>query len=280
MTATRAWRGLLWDVAARGQELRQEGRAHEPRDRTTLEVLGHQTTWDMRAPAVACPLRRVGYRFMAAEAAWVASGSNRLAEVAPYARYLESCSDDGRTLSGAYGPKFADQVGWVVGAVERDPRTRQAVAAFWRERPGPSRDVPCTVALQWLLRDGILSCVASMRSSDAWLGVPYDVSTFSALSAFVALSLRARQVEVTELGHLYLTAGSQHLYKIDWDAARRCAAASDLAFDQAPLDLGEFDGPDDLVQHLWSLARRDGTTRRRWLEETWLRTAPEKEDAR
>lgn len=254
-SATATWRGIIAALLTRGREVTQEGRAHEPRSRTTREIVGHQSRWDMTRAVVACPLRRVGYRFLAAEPAWIISGGNELALIEPFARHMRNFSDDGERLSGAYGPKFADQVSHVVGALRADARSRQAVASLWRERPGPSRDVPCTLSLQWLLRDGVLDCVATMRSSDAWLGVVYDVHAFSMMSAVVALGLRGHHE--AHLGELVLTCGSQHIYKIDWEAAARCAEETAVVVDPEPLDLSEFAGARDLVDHLWSVARRD-----------------------
>jgi len=265
-TATATWRDLVRDVLSRGQEVRQEGRGHEPRSRTTLELVGHQTRWPMARPLVLCPERKIGRRFAAAEPAWILSGDNRLASILPYARHLANFTDDGVRLSGAYGPKFVDQLPYVVGCLSADPQSRQAVTALWRERPGPSRDIACTLSLQWIVRDQVLCCVAMMRSSDVWLGIPYDVVAFSCMSAAVAIALRSRRPDlVRELGDLVLTAGSQHLYAIDHDAARRCAAADDQP-DCAPLDLGEFASERELVDHLRAVADH-APTDKRWLAE-------------
>src|SRR5690606_12261131 len=129
-------------------------------------------------------------------------------------------------LAGAYGPPWVDQIPYVIEAFKRDPFTRQAVVSIWRPRPAASRDIPCTLSLQYLLRPTVaaygreqsrltLHCVAAMRSSDAWLGVPYDVATFSVLAAFLAIRLRAVGVDVRGIGELTLLAGSQHLYQQD-----------------------------------------------------------------
>jgi hypothetical protein len=86
------------------------------------------------------------------------------------------------------------------------------------------------------------------------------------MSAVVAIALRSRHPDlVRELGDLVLTAGSQHLYAIDWDAARACVGRSDDT-DCAPLDLTEFTSERDLVDHLQALADR-APTERAWLIE-------------
>jgi thymidylate synthase len=221
----------------------------------------------MARPLVRCPLRRLGRKFAAAEPAWILRGDNRLASIAPYARHLTNFSDDGLRLSGAYGPKVVDQVPYVVRVLSEDPQSRQAVMTLWRERPGPSRDVPCTIALQFVVRDQALHCVATMRSSDAWLGICYDIVAFSCVSAAVAIALRSRHRDlVHRLGTLVLTAGSQHLYALDWDLARSCADCPVDEPDVAPLELDEFTSEGDLVWHLECLSNGTASPRR-WLSE-------------
>jgi thymidylate synthase len=256
MTATETWRRLLTDLLDLGAEVAPASLGGDWRGRTTRELLARQTTIDMNSPVLTCPGRRLGYRFMTAEAAWILAGDNRLAAIEPYARQLAKLSDDGFTMTGAYGPPFVDQLPYVQRALTRDPASRQAVMTIWRPRPGADADVPCTVALQWLIRADRLHCAATMRSSDAWMGLPYDWFTFSAMSAFLALRLRKTHPGLW-LGALTVTAGSQHLYRIDWDVARECAGRTDESPAVAPIDLAEFDSPDALVRHLWCVARAE-----------------------
>src|SRR5690606_21129551 len=104
------------------------------------------------------------------------------------------------------------QIGYVIAKLVEDRDTRQAVVNIWRESPPESRDIPCTLSLQWLIRNGKLYCIATMRSSDLWLGHPYDTFNFSAISFYILLQLRTSGILVT-LGDLHLTAGSKHIYE-------------------------------------------------------------------
>jgi thymidylate synthase len=258
-TANFIWVKLL-------RELLDHGTETAPRDLPTRELLGHQTRIHMRYPVTTITERELGYRFMAAEAAWILSGDNRVATILPYAKNIINFSDDRVWFSGAYGPPFVEQVGYVVQTLRDDPASRQAVMTIWRPRPGRTRDCPCTVALQWLIRGNWLNCLATMRSSDAWLGWPYDTFNFSAMSAYVALLLRDRGVRVA-LGDLVLTAGSQHLYEPQWVGARYIVNNPGSSRVK-PLDLADLATPIDLIEHLWAVARRDPTDLRcAWLTE-------------
>lgn len=250
------WLDLLSDAIYTGEP-------RSPRGDPTRELLGYQTIVPMNAPVVTIPERKLGRKFLAAEAAWILSGDNRVSSIAPYSKEIIKFSDDGLTFNGAYGPKFVDQVGYVTKALWHDPETRQAVLTTWRERPGPSHDIPCTVAHQYLVRDDRLHCMATMRSSDCWLGIVYDWHAFSMMSAYVLLSLRHRSETYDSiwkhvtLGNLYLTAGSQHLYDRNLKQAEACLNAQVTQVEPyAPYPLDSFTSPSDLVSALWERAGR------------------------
>lgn len=281
VSAAGVWRALLHALLDRG--VRLDGQASAGAafgGGASLELLAHRTVWPMERPVIISQGRGLGYAFMAAEAAWILSGDNRLSTILPYAAAMARFSDDGRTLTGAYGPPFVDQVPYVVDALASDRGSRQAFISIWRPRPFRSSDTPCTCSLQWLIRGDLLHCVATMRSSDAWTGVPYDVFNFSAMSAFVAIALlgklrheaskaeRRGGIPLLRLGNLYLTAGSQHLYLKDADAADRIVAADAMpfAFAVAPIELAEFSSTDDLIEHLRAVAGKGGSGHA-WLKE-------------
>lgn len=206
------WIDLLWEIADSGSQV-------GPRGKGTLEILAKTTVVDMKMPVVTIPQRNLGYKFMAAEAHWILSGDNRVETIEPYSKQISSFSDDGVRFFGAYGPKVVDQLSYVVDCLIRDEASRQAVMTIWRERPGSTKDLPCTVALQFMIRDGKLNCHATMRSSDAWLGWVYDVFNFSMVAWTVLEQLRMNeQYSNLQVGSLFLTAASQHLYDSDRDA--------------------------------------------------------------
>ena len=245
------WLGLL-------DKINRYGEQFAPRGQGTLEILGQQTMVDMRWPIVTIPERKMGYKFMAAEAAWILSGDNRVSTISPFSRNISNFSDDGETFFGAYGPKIMDQLAHVVKTLELDPDSRQAVINIWRENPPPSKDIPCSISVQFLIRNNKLHCQYTMRSSDAWLGWVYDVFNFSMLSGVVLLGLGHKFPQL-ELGFLTLTAGSQHLY--DRDRENYCLVLTDHSLPQQYFGFNprsQFKDGNDLVQTLWDSARAGG----------------------
>ena len=198
--------------------LRHRGQVVSPRGKMTREILQHTVQVDMRRPVLTVPGRKLSYRFMAAEAFWILSGDETVRGIAPWNKHIEQFSDDGEKFFGAYGPKIIGQLDYVVRKLVDDKDSRQAGLTIWRENPPQTKDVPCTVAIFASIRDNKLNLHVFMRSSDAWLGLPYDVFNFSMLAHLICCRLYVQKVSV-EPGDLYLTAASSHLYQPHWEAA-------------------------------------------------------------
>jgi thymidylate synthase len=255
--ANEAWLIMLRDVMAQGYTV-------SPRGMKINEVRGYQSLVSMSRPVVTLPQRALSRRFLTGEAVWILEGDNRVETISPYNKNIAKFSDDGVFFAGAYGPMVADQLMYVVDSLVKDRDSRQAVLTIWRPNPRPSKDFPCTVAIQFMIRERlddegknhvVLHCLDTMRSSDAWLGWPYDIFNFSMLSAMVALMYRNRtESRELELGEILLTAGSQHVYETNYEQVFSCLTPEAVkAVEEAPtptLNLDEFGDHRDLITHL------------------------------
>jgi thymidylate synthase len=176
--------------------------------------------------------------YAVAETLWYLSGSDSTEWIAYYAPFWRDISDDGKTANSAYGarifrrwhPRVHGDDEWVAQEggkdytqsqweyvkeeLRRDPDSRRAVIQIRSAADSwlASRDVPCTLALQFFLRGGALHMVANMRSSDLVLGIPHDVFAFTCLQELMALELGVG------LGRYTHVANSLHVY--DRDRAR------------------------------------------------------------
>lgn len=174
---------------------------------------------------VTSKIRNMPMRYAVGELAWYLSGSNKVKDIAQYAKKWAEISDDGETNNSAYGyrifHKFGfDQWEFVKELIKRDPNTRQAVIHIKDASNAPTKDTPCTVYLQFFLRDNKLNLSVHMRSNDIWMGVPYDMFSFCFLQVKMAMELG---VEVGTYTHY---AGSLHMYKRDYDVALKNMDAS------------------------------------------------------
>jgi thymidylate synthase len=169
--------------------------------------------------------RGVNLKLAAVEALSLVAGvvyPDLITRAAPeFGRVLQNPDD---LVFGAYGPRAHWQLDDVVTLLAADPTSRQAVVSIWRptdlEHVG---DRPCTISLQFLLRDGMLELHVYMRSNDVWLGVTYDLFVFTQLQLTVA---RALGVDV---GPYYHHAGSLHVYERDRAATTHLHEVSDSA---------------------------------------------------
>lgn len=201
------------------KEIIYKGQISNPRGLKIKELINSSICIDMNYPIISIPERKLGYKFMVREAWWIMSGRNDVESIKDYSKAISTFSNDSYHFDGAYGPRVVDQIRYIVDSLAQDINTRQAVLTIWRANPRASKDIPCTVSIQWLIRDGYIYCIDNMRSSDIWLGVPYDIFNFTMLTGYIMLLLKERGIYDLKLGKLYLNAGSQHLYEDNWEKA-------------------------------------------------------------
>lgn len=158
--------------------------------------------------------RKLSMRYAIGELLWYLSGNNSLKEIQKYTKNWDRMSDDGETVNSNYGycikNKFDfDQWEYVKNLLKKDPNTRQAVIHIKTADSKESKDVNCTVCLQFLIRHDKLYLTVYMRSNDIWLGFPYDVFQFTCMQILLSMELGVG------LGTYTHVAGSLHLYKRD-----------------------------------------------------------------
>lgn len=216
-----------------------DGRCVRPRGMQVRERVAVTASFDGNRALLVHPARGLNYRFAAAEAVWIAAGLEDLAPLVRYNKEMARFSDDGVTLGGAYGPRLALWLPYVLDSLRRDGDSRQAMAVVWQPHRDarPSKDKPCTVDAQFLVRDGALHSVWHMRSNDLWLGLPYDAYSFSRFAACVAGELGV------PLGNVSVVAGSSHLYEEHWAAAAGCCETASLAWSVRSGDVSGFPPP-------------------------------------
>lgn len=154
------------------------------------------------------------------ELLWYLSGSNELSQIQYYIQEYHKYSDDGKTIFGAYGPKLFGangQLPTVIEILRERNSTRKAVVQLFSSSDikAHHNDIPCTCTLQFLVREGKLSLYTSMRSNDAFKGLPHDIFAFTMIQELVARKL---DIPMGEYGH-YVT--SLHLYIADVESVQR-----------------------------------------------------------
>lgn len=159
-------------------------------------------------------IRKLPMKYAIGEMLWYMSGNNNLSEIQKYTSAWDRMSDDGQTVNSNYGwcirHKYGfDQWEYVRELLRKSPETRQAVIHIKTADNKESKDVNCTVCLQFFIRDNKLHATVYMRSNDIWMGFPYDVFQFTCMQILMSMELGV------EIGTYTHVAGSLHLYKRD-----------------------------------------------------------------
>lgn len=156
------------------------------------------------------------------ELLWYLSADNRLDFIRHYIERYVVESEDGERVLGGYGPRLfsqrgVDQVRAIIELLKRRPDPRQAVIQLFNaeDLSGLCKAVPCTTTMQFMIRKGRLDLLVTMRSNDAFMGLPHDVFCFTMIQEIIARTLGA---VVGVYSHFV---GSMHLYDSNREAAKQ-----------------------------------------------------------
>ena len=174
-----------------------------PRGQKVKEKLAMKFTLeDPRCRIPTTRARNFSMQYMIAELLWYLSGDDSTAWISNYSSFWNKISDDGTTANSAYGarifkphPRIAMsgliQWDYILEELHNDPDSRRAVIHIrspW-DSVKAKLDVPCTLTLQFFIRDEKLYMVTHMRSSDLILGIAYDIPAFTFFQELLAMEL-------------------------------------------------------------------------------------------
>lgn len=146
---------------------------------------------------------------------WYLTGDNQLDFIRYYIKKYEDESEDKKTVYGGYGPRIFCQRGHnqlanIIELLGKHPTSRRAVIQLFNAEDLATtprhRDIPCTCTLQFMVRKQKLHLIVSMRSNDAYMGLPHDIFAFTMLQEVVARTLGV------EVGPYRQFVGNLHLY--------------------------------------------------------------------
>jgi thymidylate synthase len=155
-------------------------------------------------------------KYANAELRWYWSGDNSCHTIGQYAKMWLRLTDDGETNNSAYGyilfKKYGfNQLEQIIELLQKDSTTRRAVLNI--SDPAINRittkDMQCTIALDFLIRDGKLEETVVMRSNDIVKGFTYDYIFFVSIGEYIAKRLGLKLSVYTH------HAISMHLYHSD-----------------------------------------------------------------
>jgi len=238
----------------------KHGTRHE--DRTgvgTISHFGHQMRFDLRAGFPIVTTKRVPFRWVAEELFWFLSGDTseknlrargvdiwaEWADAEHTARFGREAGDLGpvygylwRSFGGNYPERNGfDQIAWLINEIEKNPNSRRLIVSGWDPEHAGQVDLPpCHTLFQFKVDNGkTLHCQLYQRSADAFLGVPFNISSYALLTHLIA------HVCGLEPGEFIHTFGDCHIYSNHLEQVEELLRREPL-----PLPELEFTGAEDL----------------------------------
>lgn len=152
------------------------------------------------------------------------SCSNRVEDFAKASKFWEKIANEDGTINSAYGYLIWKNQScngmtpwnWAQKSLLADKDTRQAILRFSLPEHSQlgTKDFPCTLFGNFLIRDNKLNLTITMRSNDLWLGLSYDLPWFCSLIDRMLEDIKYVYPEVTKGTYTHL-AHSSHIYERD-----------------------------------------------------------------
>ncbi|HJM67234.1 MAG TPA: thymidylate synthase [Candidatus Thalassarchaeaceae archaeon] len=201
----------------------------EKDDRTgtgTLSVFGHQMRFDLRRRFPAVTTKKVHWPSVIHELLWFVSGDTNVKYLQENkVRIWNEWADENGDLGPVYGKQWRkweandgriiDQLQNAVEMIKTNPGSRRIIVSAWNVGELDEMALmPCHAFFQFYVANGELSLHLYQRSADVFLGVPFNISSYSLLCCMVA------QVTGLKPGDFVHTIGDAHLYMNHLDQAR------------------------------------------------------------
>ena len=201
-------------------------------------IFGYQTRFDLRKGFPIVTTKRVPFRWIAEELFWFLSGDTNeknlqargvdiWAEWADAEHTRKFGREEGdlgpvygylwRSFGGDYPARNGfDQIAWLINEIKTNPNSRRLLVSGWDPKNALQVDLPpCHTLFGFKVEnEKILHCQLYQRSADAFLGVPFNISSYALLTHLIA---RVCDLEAGEFVHTFqdLHIYSNHLEQVE-----------------------------------------------------------------
>ena len=243
----------------------ENGRERTDRTGTgTLSVFGAQTRFDLRDDGPGFPLlttKKLHIKSIIYELLWFLRGDTNVRYLNEHGVTIwDEWADENGELGRVYGAQWrdwrgadgvrVDQIDNLITEIKSNPQSRRLIVSAWNPAEIPKMALPpCHLLFQFYVsapadssggeQRGELSCQLYQRSCDLFLGVPFNIASYSLLTMMVA-----QVVDLTP-GDFVHTFGDLHLYNNHLEQAREqlsrdCRALPRMKINQAVKDIHDF----------------------------------------
>jgi thymidylate synthase len=215
------------------QKILDDGQVKDDRTGTgTKSFFGHQMRFDLQLGFPILTTKKIFFKGVVYELLWFLDGSTDNTELKDNGVHIW---DEWESEAGDLGPIYGfqwrnwidhnngqhiDQIAQVIDQIKNNPSSRRIIVSAWNvadlpdESISPQENVgmgkmalaPCHAFFQFFVSQGKLSCQLYQRSCDTFLGLGFNIASYSLLTHMIA-----QQCEL-EVGEFIWTGGDVHLY--------------------------------------------------------------------
>lgn len=189
-------------------------------------IFGYQMHFDMRRGFPLLTTKKMPFNILMHELLWFVSGSSNIKYLQDHKiHYWDEFADKDLNLGPVYGVQWRhwqdskggeiDQLQWAINQIKTNPHSKGIIVNAWNVADLEAmRLPPCHTMFQFDVTNGKLRLQLYQRSSDVFLGLPFNIAQYAMLLHMVAhlTGLEARE--------LIVTIGSAHLYKNHLEQAK------------------------------------------------------------
>lgn len=231
-------------------------------DRTgvgTRSVFGYQMRFNLAEGFPLVTTKKLHIRSIVHELLWFLSGSSTI-------KYLhdngvsiwDEWADENGDLGPVYGVQWRswpapdgrkiDQISNLIEGIKKNPDSRRHLVVAWNPAEVDKMALPpCHCLFQFYVANGKLSCQLYQRSCDIFLGVPFNIASYSLLTHMVA-----QQCDL-EVGDFVWTGGDCHIYKnhfeqVELQLSRTPRAYPKLVINRKPSSIFDYKFEDFVIE--------------------------------
>lgn len=197
-------------------------------DRTgtgTRSIFGTQMRFDLNKGFPLLTTKKVHLRSIIHELLWFLSGDTNIKYLKDNGVSIwDEWADENGDLGPVYGRqwrswaapdgKVIDQISNAVDMIKHNPDSRRIIVSAWNPADVEKMALPpCHALFQFYVANGKLSCLLYQRSCDFFLGVPFNIASYSLLTMMMA-----KECDLG-LGDFVWTGGDTHLYSNHFEQA-------------------------------------------------------------
>jgi thymidylate synthase len=191
-------------------------------DRTgtgTISTFGYQMRFNLNDGYPAITTKKLHFKSIIGELLWFLSGDTNIKSLHEMGVSIwDEWADEDGNLGPIYGYQWrswptadgrhVDQISQVLEQIRTNPDSRRHIVSGWNAGEIEKMALPpCHTLFQFYVVEGRLSCQLYQRSADIFLGVPFNIASYSLLTMMIA------QVLGLKLGDFVHTLGDAHLYR-------------------------------------------------------------------